>query len=383
MGTPTVSAGYLKDRREEKFSLRLKRSGARRAAHWGHFCDNHAGTNMARKVKWGILSTAAITTKRILPAMKDCAESEVVAIASRSLEKANGVARQFGIGKAFGSYEELLSDPEIEVVYNPLPNHLHVPWSIRAAQSGKHVLCEKPLSRTVNEARELLKVRDECDVKIGEAFMVSSHPQWLRTVELVRSGRIGKLRGAAGFFSYFNVDPTDITNTEAYGGGALLDIGCYPVKTSRMVFGEEPVRVFGCVERDPTFKTDRLTSAILEYPSGQCIFTASTQMVYYQKMQFFGTEGRIDVEVPFNPPETKPARIFIDNGKDLYAGGSAVAESFAPCNQFTIQADLFSKAMRGEGQVPNPLEDSILNMAVIEAAFRSGTSGKWEAPEKI
>ena len=338
---------------------------------------------MAHQVKWGILSTAAITTKRILPAMKNCAECEVVAIASRSLEKAKAVAAQFGIAKAFGSYEELLSDAEIEVVYNPLPNHLHVPWSIRAAQSGKHVLCEKPLSRTVGEARELLKVRDACGVKIGEAFMVTTHPQWLRTVELVRSGRIGKLQSAAGFFSYFNVDPADIANTEAYGGGALLDIGCYPIKTTRMVFGEEPLRVIGCVERDPAFKTDRLTSAILEYPSGQCVFTASTQMVYYQKMQFFGTQGRIDVEVPFNPPETKPSRIFIDDGKDLYAGGSAVVESFAPCNQFTIQADLFSKAVRGEGAVPNPLEDSILNMAVIEAVFHSGVSARWEVPAKL
>ena len=338
---------------------------------------------MARKVKWGILSTAKITTKRILPAMKDCAECEVVAIASRDLQKAKAVAGQFGIAKAYGSYEELLSDPEIEVIYNPLPNHLHVPWSIRAAQSGKHVLCEKPLSLTVAEARELLNVRDKCEVKIGEAFMVSTHPQWLRTAELVRSGRIGKLRSAAGLFGYFSVDPTKIANTEAYGGGALMDIGCYPIKTSRMVFGEEPLRAFGCVERDPEFKTDRLTSAILQYPSGQCIFTASTQMVYYQKMQFFGTEARIDVEVPFNPPEIKPSRIFIDDGKELYGGGSTVVESFAPCNQFTIQGDLFSKAVRGEADVPNPLEDSILNMAVIEAVFRSGASGKWEVPEKL
>lgn len=338
---------------------------------------------MARKVKWGILSTAKITTKRILPAMKNCVECDVVAIASRDLQKAKAVAQQFGIAKAYGSYEELLSDPEIDVIYNPLPNHLHVPWSIRAAWSGKHVLCEKPLSLTVAEARELLKVRDECGVKIGEAFMVSTHPQWLRTIALVRSGRIGKLRSAAGLFGYFSVDPTKIANAEAYGGGALMDIGCYPIKTSRMVFGEEPLRVFGCVERDPEFRTDRLTSAILEYPSGQCIFTASTQMVYYQKMQFFGTEARIDVEFPFNPPETKPSRIFIDDGKDLYAGGSAVVETFAACNQFTIQGDLFSASVRGEVQVPNPLEDSILNMAVIEAVFRSGVSGKWEVPEKL
>jgi len=338
---------------------------------------------MTKKVKWGILSTAAIAQKRVLPAMLDCERAEVAAIASRSLEKAKAVASKFSIPKAYGSYEELFADPEVEAIYNPLPNHLHVEWSVRAASSGKHVLCEKPLSRTVAEARRLLEARDYYHVKIGEAFMVRTHPQWLRTVELAHSGRIGKLHSAFGFFSYFNVDPADITNVAEYAGGALMDIGCYPIKTSRFVFGEEPLRVIGSVERDPSFKTDRLTSAILEYPAGHCIFTASTQAVYYQKMQFVGTTGRIDVEVPFNPPNEKPARIFIDDGKDLYAGGSAVIESFPICNQFTIQADLFSAAIRDDTEVPNPLEDSICNMAVIEALFRSAESGKWETPERL
>lgn len=338
---------------------------------------------MTKKVKWGILSTAPIAQRRVLPAMSNCAYVEVAAIASRSLERAKAAAATFSIPKAYGSYEELLADPEIEVIYNSLPNHLHVDWSIRAANHGKHVLCEKPLSRTVSEARLLLEARDEFRVKIGEAFMVRTHPQWLRTVELVRSGRIGKLRSALGYFSYFNVDPANTRNIAEYAGGALMDIGCYPIKTSRFVFGEEPVRVFGCVERDPSFKTDRLTSAILEFPTGQSVFTASTQVVFYQKMQFFGTTGRIDVEIPFNAPIDKPTRIFIDDGKDLYAGASAVTESFPVCNQFTIQADLFSLSVRENSEVPNPLEDSICNMAVIEALFRSAESGKWETPERL
>jgi len=338
---------------------------------------------MTTKVKWGILSTASIAQRRVMPAMQNCERAEVFAIASRSIDKAKAVAEQFSIPKAYGSYEELFADPEVEAIYNPLPNHMHVEWSIRAASHGKHVLCEKPLSRTVAEARRLLEARDEYRVKIGEAFMVRTHPQWLRTAELVRTGRIGKLRSAFCYFSYFNVDPESTRNMADFAGGALMDIGCYPIKTSRFVFGEEPYRVIGCVERDPSFKTDRLTSAILEFPTGQCIFTASTQVAYYQKMQFFGTNGRIDVEIPFNAPTDKPTRIFIDDGRDLYADASAVMESFPICNQFTIQADLFSAAIRDDTEVPNPLEDSICNMAVIDALFRSAESGEWETPERL
>lgn len=337
---------------------------------------------MSQKVKWGILSLASLVRRRVMPALLHCQHTQVAAIASRSLEKAQAFAAEAHIPKAYGSYEELLADPEIEVIYNPLPNHLHVPWSVKAARKGKHVLVEKPLSLTVAEARGLLEVRDECNVKIAEAFMVRTHPQWLRTEELVRSGRIGKLRSAFGYFSYFNVDPTNTRNILEFGGGALYDIGCYPIKTTRFVFGQEPLRVFGCIERDPSFKTDRLTSAILEYPSGQAIFTASTQAVYYQRMHFLGTEGRIDVEIPFNAPTDRPTRIFIDNGGDL-TGTGLISETFPVCNQFTIQADLFSTAVRENREVPNPLEDAICNMAVIEAVFRSSVSGQWEIPERL
>jgi predicted dehydrogenase len=338
---------------------------------------------MSRRVKWGVLSTAGIATRRVIPAMLKCELAEITAIASRSLAKAQSVATGFSIPKAYGTYEELLADPEIEVIYNPLPNHLHTRWTLEAARNGKHVLCEKPISRNVAEARKLLEAAEEFGVKIGEAFMVRTHPQWLRTGDLIQSGRIGKLRSAAGLFSYFNINPEDVRNVADYGGGALLDIGCYPIKTTRFIFGEEPVRVIGCIERDPSFKIDRLTSAILEYPSGQCIFSSSTQLAYYQRMQFFGTEGRIDVEIPFNAPTDKPTRIIIDNGKDLYANASAVVETVPICNQFKIQGDLFSKAVRENSEVPNPLEDAICNMSVIDALFRSGESGKWEVPERL
>jgi predicted dehydrogenase len=334
---------------------------------------------MSNKVRWGILSTAAIGIKKVIPGMQKGNWVEVAAIASRDQRKAEDAARTLGIPKAYASYEDLLADPQIEVIYNPLPNQLHVPWSIRAAEAGKHVLCEKPLSLTVAEARDLLAVRERTGVKIGEAFMVRTHPQWLRARELAVSGRIGPLRSALGFFSYFNNNPKNIRNIPECGGGGLMDIGCYPVNTSRFMFGEEPLRVLGLVERDPQMRIDRLTSAILEFPSGQSIFTCSTQLVPYQRSQFFGTKGRIEIEIPFNAPIDRPTRIFVDDGRDVFGTG-ITTETFPICDQYTIQGDVFSRAVRGDGEVPVSLEDAVKNMAVIEALFRSAESGKWEKP---
>jgi predicted dehydrogenase len=332
-----------------------------------------------RKVRWGVLGAASIALRRVIPAMQKGDWSEIVAIASRDRKKADEAARTLGIPKAYGSYEELLADPDIEAIYNPLPNNLHVPWSIRAAQAGKHVLCEKPISMNATEARSLVEARDRAGVKIGEAFMVRTHPRWLRTRELIRAGRIGQLRLVSGFFSYFNRDPKDIRNMLEYGGGALLDIGCYPITISRFIFGEEPSRVMGLVERDPEMKADRLTSAMLEFPSGQCVFTCSTQLVYHQRMQFLGTKGRIGIERPFNPSTEEPTKILFDDGGDPSGPGTPI-ETIKTCNQFTIQGDLFSKAIREGGEVPVPLEDAMHNMAAIDAVFRSAESGKWEHP---
>lgn len=331
------------------------------------------------KVRWGVLGAANIAIKRVIPAMQRGSWCEVTAIASRDLNKAREAARQLGIPRAYASYEELLADPEIEAIYNPLPNHLHVKWSIAAARSGKHVLCEKPISLTVSEARQLLAVRDQTGVKMQEAFMVRHHPQWIATRDLIRSGEIGSLRAIAGFFSYSNRDPKNIRNIPEYGGGGLMDIGCYPIVTSRFIYGEEPRRVLGLVERDPEMKIDRLTSAILEFPSGQAAFTCSTQLVPYQRMQFFGTSGRVEIEIPFNAPPDRPCRIFIDDGSDLSGAGIKIRE-FEICDQYTLQADIFSKAIREGAQILYPLEDAVQNMSVIEAVFRSAKSGKWETP---
>jgi predicted dehydrogenase len=332
-----------------------------------------------RKVKWGVLGAANIAVKKVIPGMQAGDLCDIAAIASRDLAKAENAARNLGIAKAYGSYEELLADPHIEAIYNPLPNHLHVPWSIKAAEAGKHVLCEKPISLTVAEAKTLLAARDRTGVLIGEAFMVRTHPQWLRTRGLVSSGRIGDLRAVCGVFSYFNRDASNVRNVADWGGGGMLDIGCYPIVTSRFVYGEEPSRVFGLIECDPDFKVDRLASAILDFPSGQATFTCSTQMVAYQRMQFLGTKGRIEVEIPFNAPPDRETRIFIDDGRDVFGNG-ITTETFPVVDQYTLQGDAFSRAVLGEGEVPSSLENAIANMAVIEAIFRSAQSGRWERP---
>jgi len=333
-----------------------------------------------QKVKWGVLGVAHIAVKKVIPAMQKGEWSEISAIASRDAKKAHVAAEKLGIPKFYGSYDELLADPEIEAIYNPLPNHLHVPWSIQAAEAGKHVLCEKPISITVGEAKDLLAARDRCGVKIGEAFMVKTHPQWLRTRELIRVSAIGELRSIVGSYSYFNRDPQNVRNVAVWGGGGILDIGCYPITTSRFIFGQEPSRVMGAIERDPDMKIDRLASAILEFPAGHCVFTCSTQLVPQQRMQFLGTKGRIELRIPFNAPNDRPCEIVVDDGRDIFGGGIR-AELTPVCDQYTVQGDAFSRAIREGGDVPVPLEDSIANMAVIEALFRSGETGKWEKPE--
>jgi predicted dehydrogenase len=334
-----------------------------------------------RKVRWGVLGAAAIALKKVIPGMQRSELCEIAALASRDADRARQAASQLHIEKAYGSYEELLADAEIDAIYNPLPNHLHVPWSIRAAEAGKHVLCEKPISLTVAEARTLIAARDRTGVKIGEAFMVYTHSQWLRARELVSSGAIGELRAILGAFSYFNLDPNNIRNKPEIGGGGLMDIGCYPITMSRFLFGREPVRVLGLIDVDPELGTDRLSSAILDFAPSQAIFTCGTQLVPYQRMQILGTKGRIEIEIPFNAPPDKPCRIFIDDGSEL-GGRSARVEEFPVCDQYGLQGDAFSKAIRGEGDVPVPLENAIANMAVIEALFRSAKGSNWEKPER-
>jgi predicted dehydrogenase len=330
-----------------------------------------------KKLRWGVLGVARIATVKVIPAMQQGELTEIAAIASRDLSKARAAARDLGIPRVYGSYEELLADPEIDAIYNPLPNHLHVPWSIRAAEAGKHVLCEKPIGLSAAEACELIAVRDRTGVTIGEAFMIVCHPQWIRAMDLAHSGQLGTLRAVIGSFGYFNPNPDNVRNVLEYGGGGLMDVGCYPIKVSRMFFGEEPVRVSGTLVRDPQFQTDTLASALLEFPSGHAIFTCSTQIVPNQSVRLLGTSKSIDFDIPFNAVPGHVSRIRINDGSDILGSGIQV-EEFAPCDQYTLQGDRFSQAILEHTAPPVPLEDAEKNMRVIEAVFRAAKSGTVE-----
>jgi predicted dehydrogenase len=323
-----------------------------------------------------MLGVARIGMMKVIPAMQKGRWTRIEAVASRDAAKGQDAASRLAIPKCHASYEDLLEDPEIDAVYIPLPNHLHVPWTIRAAEAGKHVLCEKPIALTAHEAEQLVGVRERTGVLIQEAFMVRTHPQWLKALAIVRSGRIGPVRSITGTFSYFNNDPGNVRNVRAYGGGALLDIGCYLVNTARMMFESEPVRVCSMIDHDPAFGVDRLTSMMLEFPGGHAIGTCGTQLAAGQGVSIAGTLGRIDIEIPFNAPPDRPTRIFVDSAA---APGSPARECIEidTCDQYTIQGDLFSEAIRRGTPAPYPLEDSVKNLRVVDALFESARTGQW------
>jgi predicted dehydrogenase len=325
-----------------------------------------------KKIRWGVLSTARIGTETVIPAMQLGEYSRVTAIASRKLEKAQAATKQLGIEKAYGSYEELLADPDIDAVYNPLPNHLHVPWTIKALDAGKHVLCEKPIGLNAAEAQKLLNAaRKFPRLKVMEAFMYRHHPQWQWAKQKVSEGKIGELRTIQTFFSYHNIDPDNIRNIADIGGGGLMDIGCYCISLSRFIFGDEPWRVCGIIEEDPNMEVDRLTSGILEFSSGTSTFTCATQLVPYQRVNIFGTKGRIEIEIPFNAPSDRPCKVW-------YGDGNRIEEVVLDiCNQYTIQGDLFSRAVLEDRDVPVPLEDAVANMQVIDALISSARNSSW------
>jgi predicted dehydrogenase len=309
--------------------------------------------------------------------MKKGTLTELYALASRDLAKAQTSAQVLGIPKAYGSYETLLADPEIEAIYNPLPNHLHVEWTARAARAGKHVLCEKPIALSAKEAETLLLVQKETGKIISEAFMVRSHPQWQLARTFIDEGRIGNLVSVQTAFSFYNRDATNIRNRKDAGGGALYDIGCYAINTSRYLFGREPKRAIALIENDPDFGTDRLTSGILDYDGAHLTFSCSTQAAPFQRINIFGTKGRIEIQIPFNPPPNQPSRIFLDDGSTL-DGSSAKATVFPIVDQYTLQGEAFSHAIRMGGSVENSIEVAVGNMRVIDALFRSAESGRWE-----
>ncbi|HJX41548.1 MAG TPA: Gfo/Idh/MocA family oxidoreductase [Anaerolineales bacterium] len=325
-----------------------------------------------RKLKWGVLSTSRIGMEAVVPALQMCRNGQVVAIASREQVRAEAAAAKLGIATAHGSYEALLADPQVEAVYNPLPNHLHVPWSIRALEAGKHVLCEKPIALNAAEAAQLIEAaRLRRELKVMEAFMYRFHPQWATVRELLGAGAIGHLTTIYSTFTYHNLDPQDYRNVPEYGGGGLLDIGCYSISSSRWLFDAEPRRVFGIVDYDPTFKIDRLASAILDFGVGTATFTCATQIPRHQREDVCGTLGRIVIEAPFTPPFDAPARVWLHTADETRQLVSPAA------NQYQRMGEAFADAVFSGAEVPTPLEDAYANMKVIDAVFQSGELGRW------
>ena len=328
-----------------------------------------------KKLNWGILSTAKIGIEKVIPAMQQGKLSEIVAIASRTHESAREAAKNLKIPKAFGSYQDLLDDTSIDAVYIPLPNHMHVPWTIKALAANKHVLCEKPIALTATEAKELLKETEKFPhLKVMEAFMYRHHPQWIRALELINGGGIGKVKTVHSFFSYYNDDPENIRNMVDIGGGGLMDIGCYCISLARLIFDEEPQRVFGKIEYDPGFETDRICSGILDFVQGTSTFTCSTQLVPYQRVNVFGTKGRIEIEIPFNAPPDKPCKMLFQNNEIIEEIEIKI------CDQYTIQGDLFSLSVLKNEKVPTPIEDAVENMKVLEAVIQSAEKEEWCTP---
>jgi len=327
---------------------------------------------MSDQIRWGILSTAKIGTVQVIPAMQSGDFCEVAAIASRSPELAKKVASDLGIPRAYGSYAALLADPDIDAIYNPLPNHLHVPWSIKAMEAGKHVLCEKPIGLSSAEGQQLLDCANaHPELKVMEAFMYRHHPQWQLARKMVRAGKIGDLRTIQSFFSYFNDNPQNIRNQREIGGGGLMDIGCYPISVSRFIFDAEPLRVSGIAKYDRVLGTDRMASATLDFGNGTSTFTCSTQLNPYQRVHIHGTQGSVEIEIPFNAPIDRPCKIRHQTGAEIEEVELEI------CNQYTIQGDLFSQAILNNTPVPTPLGDAISNMKVIEAIVESHQTGSW------
>ncbi len=321
---------------------------------------------------WGILSTANIGVEKVIPAMQKSARGQVVALASRSLDNARSVAGRLDIPRAYGSYEELLEDDEIHGIYNPLPNHLHVPWTIKAIEAGKHVLCEKPIALSVDEAIQLRDLAASYpDVKVMEAFMYRFHPQWSRARQLITDGAIGELRTIQTFFSYFNNDPANIRNIASMGGGGLMDIGCYPISQARYLYDREPERLIAMLDIDDSFGTDKVASAILDFGGPTASFTCSMQMSPFQRAQIVGTQGRIEIEIPVNTPADGETRIWLDSGNGI------TEEALPACDQYTEQANAFIDSILMDKPVPTPLEDAIANMQVIDACVQSHQTGGW------
>jgi predicted dehydrogenase len=320
-------------------------------------------------LRWGILSTADIARTKVIPGIQRAERCQVVAIASRDAARAQSVAAEMRIRRAHGSYEELLADPEVDAVYIPLPNHLHAEWTIRAVRAGKHVLCEKPLALTSDDAQRMIAAAEASGVLLMEAFMYRLHPSWTAVCDLVASGRIGHLLAVQSWFSYFNDDAANIRNIREAGGGALFDIGCYSVNLSRLLFAGEPQRVLASIFRDPETGVDVLTSGVLEFAQGVATFTCSTRAEDDQRVHIYGTAGRIAIEIPFNIPPDRPTNVFVTSGGDPPVNPSTEHLTFAIADPYAVEATRFAAAVLDGSPIPVPPADAVANLRVIERLF--------------
>lgn len=333
---------------------------------------------MTQMIRWGVLGCAGIAAKAVIPAIQSSRSGRVAAIASRDAEKASAMATRFGIEKSYGTYEDLLSDPDIDAIYNPLPNHLHVPMTIRALEQGKPVLCEKPIALNAAQAKELADAQKAANLPVAEAFMVRHHPQWKKARAMIAEGRLGDVRAIQTIFAYYLDDPKNVRNQADIGGGGLFDVGCYAVNTARFLFGAEPLRAIALIDRDPIFGTDRLTSGLLAFPEGkQLAFTCSTQLSLAQKVTVIGTRGRLEIAIPFNAPADQQTMLIFDDGRDL-SGGGREEIVIGPVDQYREQVDAFAEAVLSGTPLETGLDDAIANMKAIDALFRSANSGRWE-----
>ncbi|MEF2229870.1 MAG: Gfo/Idh/MocA family oxidoreductase [Pseudodesulfovibrio sp.] len=333
-----------------------------------------------KKIRFGILGTAKVAREKVIPALCATRFAEVAAIASRTPDSAARAAKALSIPKAHGSYEALLNDPKVDAVYIPLPNHLHVPWTIRAMAAGKHVLCEKPMGLTGDEVNRLIDATTRYpDIKVMEAFMYRHHPQWEEVKRIVNHGEIGEVAAIHTEFSYCNTDPGNIRNQADTGGGALMDIGCYPVSLSRFLLGAEPRRVMGVMDLDPAFGTDRNVSGLLDFAGRISTFTCSTQGAKHQRVSILGSTGRIDIPLPFNPLPDSPAQIILQRDHLDDPDHALKTVTFPLCDQYALMADRFARAVLDDAPAPVGLIDAWANMHVIDALRESAATGQWVA----
>lgn len=325
-------------------------------------------------LRFGILSTAKIGKDAVVPAIQDAENCVVTAVASRDLSKARAMADRFSVPHAFGSYEEMLASDVIDAVYIPLPTSQHVEWSIKAADAGKHVLCEKPIALKAEQIETLIAARDRNKVLIAEAFMVTYAPVWLKVRELLAEGAIGRLRHVQGAFTYFNRDAGNMRNIPELGGGALPDIGVYPTIATRFVTGSEPLRIQAVTERDPEFGTDIYSSVKADFGGFEMSFYVATQMANRQVMVFHGTEGFIEVKSPFNADRWGAEEIELTNQKHT----QSQIFRFQDSRQYRRQAEAFSRAVAGETVEVVTLENSLNNQKFIDAIYRASAHEGWE-----